>query len=404
MPTITLPPFFVRQPVIAVCTTAVLLLAVVGLTISCTSPSPETDELEELRALGYIDYSLDASSDRVGVILHDRSRTASGYREQRGVLIDDRGNVAFRLHTQGTSIVTEDGTVYSLSQKKALIKQTWLGETVWKQELPVHHDLTLTPTGTILIPSKEVRQYQGRKVEFDLVVEFSEAGVELTRWSTFDHLAELKRFHDPSPLDQPSSERSALRQQQSTTFGGDYDYYHLNSVQALPATGLGAEDRRFQEGHWLISMRNLNLILILDRHSKDVVWDFGPGELIGQHMPRMLDDGNILVFDNGGSRDRPYTRVIEIEPTTKEIVWTYTGSPPGSFFSVRCGGAQRLPNGNTLITDHDDGRAFEVTREGEIVWDWYNPTFNEKQERQLVYRMVFYPREMIEAISSSSVP
>jgi hypothetical protein len=50
------------------------------------------------------------------------------------------------------------------------------------------------------------------------------------------------------------------------------------------------------------------------------------------------------------------------------------------------GGAQRLPNGNTLITESDKGRAFEVTREGEIVWDFYNPDTGSEGRTGIIYR------------------
>lgn len=88
--------------------------------------------------------------------------------------------------------------------------------------------------------------------------------------------------------------------------------------------------------------------------------------------------GNILIFDNGSDGGYPkkariYSRVIEIDPVTKEIVWQYCGNDFSSvfhFFSPRISGAQRLPNGNTLICEGLYGRFFEVTQQGEIVWEF----------------------------------
>src|SRR5262249_35874044 len=71
----------------------------------------------------------------------------------------------------------------------------------------------------------------------------------------------------------------------------------------------------------------------------------------------------------------PYSRVIEINPATNEIAWKYQDKPTWNFFSPRMGYAQRLPNGNTLITESSFGRFFEVTKEGEIVWEYVNPFF-----------------------------
>jgi hypothetical protein len=53
--------------------------------------------------------------------------------------------------------------------------------------------------------------------------------------------------------------------------------------------------------------------------------------------------------------------------------WAYRGTPEHPFYSEHSGVAQRLANGNTLITESANGRAFEVTAEGAIVWEYYNP-------------------------------
>ena len=70
-----------------------------------------------------------------------------------------------------------------------------------------------------------------------------------------------------------------------------------------------------------------------------------------------------------------YSRVIEVDRVTKEIVWEYRDDPPHAFFSAYISGAQRLPNGNTLITEGAYGRIFEVTPELEVVWEYINPYF-----------------------------
>ena len=96
----------------------------------------------------------------------------------------------------------------------------------------------------------------------------------------------------------------------------------------------------------------------------------------------MLDDGHILVYDNGGlagypRRARPYTRLVELDPESGKIVWTYRDHHRSfyhqRFFSMSWGTAQRLPNGNTFSLDANLGRLFEVTPDGEIVWEYVNP-------------------------------
>jgi hypothetical protein len=95
------------------------------------------------------------------------------------------------------------------------------------------------------------------------------------------------------------------------------------------------------------------------------------GLWVQQHQPTLLKNGHLLVLDNQGYHGR--SKVIEVDPLTQEIFWTYTGDPPDAFFTPTCGAAQRLPNGNTLITESDPGRAIEVTPDKDIVWEFYNP-------------------------------
>jgi hypothetical protein len=104
-----------------------------------------------------------------------------------------------------------------------------------------------------------------------------------------------------------------------------------------------------------------------------------------------------LIYDNGWNK-RNYTRVIELDPVKKEIVWEYKADPPESFYSRTEGYAQRLPNGNTLITESRKGRVFEVTKDKEIVWEWFNPEINKDGRREGVYRMVRYPKNYIDKI------
>jgi hypothetical protein len=103
----------------------------------------------------------------------------------------------------------------------------------------------------------------------------------------------------------------------------------------------------------------------------------------------MIRDGltgavNIIVFDNGGIAGYPgncrlYSRIIEIAPVLKQIVWEYntleSHLPIGSFFSAFISGVQRLPNGNSLVNEGQNGRFFEITQDNEIVWEYINPFF-----------------------------
>ena len=149
-------------------------------------------------------------------------------------------------------------------------------------------------------------------------------------------------------------------------------------------------------GNWLITARHGSIILILDQNRK-IAWKAVahdiPGHIEGPHGAQILSTGNMLIFDNGRYRGR--SRVIEIDPLTKTIIWEYSRK---DFFTLSQGYAQRLPNGNTLITESEKGHAFEITGEGDVVWELYNPdmqndpAFPQRQgTREWIYRMTWYP-------------
>ncbi len=155
---------------------------------------------------------------------------------------------------------------------------------------------------------------------------------------------------------------------------------NINRVVYLP------EDNSFNKKEsLLVSFRHCDTLAIIRIDTKEVVWKWGRGEISHQHDPHLLSNGNIMVFDNGYHRPEPdkkkFSRVIEINPRINEIVWEYAGFMPDrmagfSFYSFIGGFAERLPNGNTLITETTASRVFEVNYDGQIVWEYVHPITN----------------------------
>lgn len=164
------------------------------------------------------------------------------------------------------------------------------------------------------------------------------------------------------------------------------EWTHCNTVEIL------------DNGDILVSFRNTNTIAIIDKKTGKLVWKWGPGEFGHQHCSTMLKNGNILVFDNGAHRlgaGASYSRVIEVNPSTNKIEWEYKSSPICEFFSGVGGGCQRLRNGNTLVVESCLGRIFEVTRDGDLVWEFVNPFYSyyREQYQNYVYRAYRYGSE-----------
>jgi hypothetical protein len=146
------------------------------------------------------------------------------------------------------------------------------------------------------------------------------------------------------------------------------EWTHGNTVVPLPG------------GDVLVSFRAISTVARIDRATGDFVWRLGSPMIEQQHDPSLLENGNVLIFSNGTHRRQPlvFSNVIEVEPEAGEVVWDYRDPTSiGAFFSTYISGAQRLPNGNTLICEGVPGRIFEVTPDREIVWEYINPHFSD---------------------------
>jgi outer membrane protein assembly factor BamB len=148
------------------------------------------------------------------------------------------------------------------------------------------------------------------------------------------------------------------------------DIFHTNTLEVLDGR-FADRHPAFRKGNLLVSLWGIHVLAILDPEKRTVVWA-RTGSWRRQHQPTFLEDGRMLLFDNlGAARDR--SRLVELDPLTGETLWRYGGTPEVDFFSKTLGSAQRLPNGNTLITESENGRALEVTRDGRTVWEFHNP-------------------------------
>ncbi|CAO3630225.1 unnamed protein product [Cunninghamella blakesleeana] len=142
-----------------------------------------------------------------------------------------------------------------------------------------------------------------------------------------------------------------------------------------------------KDGNILASLRSSSAVIIIEKETGKVIWELDRNVVAQQHNANELENGNILIFDNGAFRtgvDINFSRVIEVNRETKEIVWQYKDRQTEFFFTPFMGSAQRLPNGNTLINEAAFGRIFEVTLDGEIVFEYINPYFNKYKIPQLL--------------------
>jgi len=264
----------------------------------------------------------------------------------------------------------------------------------------------------------------------DVLLEIDWEGNLLWEWKPSEHFAELG-FDE-------AARNVLFRDPNTRSFGhlggGVGDWLHINSASYVGPNRLyDAGDERFHPDNVIWDAREANIIAITDRRTGSIVWRLGPdysrpetsgiGWIIGQHhahiIPRGLPgEGNLLVFDNGGwggyglpnpsspygqkNALRDYSRVLEIDPSTLEVVWEYSAAEAGfsvptdsyKFYSPYISSAQRLQNGNTLITEGSNGRLFEVTADYELVWEYLSP-YTDRRNTNFVYRAYRVPYEWV---------
>jgi alkaline phosphatase D len=281
-----------------------------------------------------------------------------------------------------------NGNLMAIIKDEMIIELDWNSNLVWKAKLRAHHDFVRTKEGhTIVVSRKDTDNpwQAGKKLAMDELVEFDQNGTGIWHWKYEDHLDEFKQF-----VNQPLPPHKSFK-----------DWPHINTCEIIPENPSAQKDDRFKSGNLLLCGRHSNTIFVVEKESGEVVWAWGPGEIEGPHLPTMLENGNILIYDNGRhlkEKARGYTRIIELDPLKEKIVWQYTGSPKKSFFSPSRGSANRLQNGNTLIAESDSGHLFEITSNGEIVWEYWNSDIKKDGNRMPLYRTIPYEKEIVEPL------
>jgi hypothetical protein len=266
----------------------------------------------------------------------------------------------------------------------AIMEADWDGNIVWRHDDPAHHhDARRTDAGGAVyltiedLPADIIRKVQGGiagtehngKMWGDRIVEVDAEGKLVWEWHAHEHLDFDTDVITPTDL--------------------RHEWSHSNTIVPLPG------------GDVIVSMRNISTVARIDRQTGDFVWKLGWDLLGQQHDPSLLENGNVLLFNNGSRRRRHpliFSSVMEIEPASGKVVWEYRdASSLFSFFSSYISGAQRLPNGNTLVCEGVAGRIFEVTPGYEIVWEYINPHFFEAQVfgmTNAVFRARRYAKEL----------
>jgi hypothetical protein len=325
----------------------------------------------------------------LGTTIYDPEKCYNGYTlfcfpfKQEVRLVNMNGNIINQWDVQAIRAkLLKTGNLIVVERRRGernrVLEYSWEGSLNWEYEPPgpAHHDVEKLENGNTLllcldpVPEeykKSINDPKRRSVSqifSDLVLEVTPDKKVVWDWHMYEHL-DINKY---------------CKICKAT------DWTHTNTIQSLPNNRhYDAGDERFKPGNILLSPRNLSYIFIVDKDTKNIVWEYSgkfTGGLAGQHEPHMIEkglpgEGNIIIFDNGAppiketSQSLEHTGksyILEIDPATEELVWKYENGE--KFYSAFRSSVQRVPNGNTLICESEGSRIFEVTRAGEIVWEY----------------------------------
>ena len=361
----------------------------------------------------------------------------TGYWNNDVFLIDPLGRVAhaWNMNRSYDHVkLLDNGGMLATRKSGSVLEFDPRGNIVWQYKVGhyLHHDFIRMPNGNVMLLARGRKTREeaiaaganpefvgGSGLEYDYLVEVRPAGASggevVWEWSTWDHL--IQDFDPSKPNYGAITEHpelidiNFLLEPLSKSYPGS-DWLHANAIAYNP-----------ELAQVMLSPRHFSELWIIDHsatteeargHSGgnsgmggDLLYrwgnpraygqgDAGDQRLFWQHQtqwiaPGLPGAGNILLFNNGNELpgyDRHYSSVDEIVPPVdgyryrraddkayppEEPEWTYAAETRSDFYSPFMSGAQRLPNGNTLIADAAAGTIFQAAPGGRVVWKYVVP-------------------------------
>lgn len=250
-----------------------------------------------------------------------------------------------------------------------LVEVDWDGKEVWRYDDPrINHDVKVLPNGNMMflrfvdLPKDVQKKVKGGapatepkdgKMQGVQIREINRKKETVWEWNNWEHFEYDKHIE--------------------CELCNRLSWGYANSIDTYP------------NGDPVISCRELNKIIRIEKKTGKILWEIGPELDLGhQHDVDVLPNGNITIFDNGLHRvprghDTPdevgsfcASRALEIDPTVPKIVWEYI-DPLHTMFTQFCGSNQKLPNGNYFICESIRGNFYEIAPDKEIVWKYTSP-------------------------------
>ncbi len=315
--------------------------------------------------------------DTSGKVLHEwRVATAelfSGNVRTRGFRLEDGYIHGAHLFPNGDVLINVEAV--------GSVRLDACSSVLWAMESRSHHSIAADDDGSFWIP---VFDYWDDAASLAQSGEYPGLEPPLVDNRIQQVAADGEVLKDISVLDVLYSnglDRQLAKAGQSTG-----DIMHLNDVEPL-SDSIAESYPLFEPGDILVSLRNTELVLVLDPETGIVKWH-ASGPFIQQHDPDFIGDGWIGLFDNNQDGTERGTmlggsRVVALQPHTDSVEVLFPTEDSEPFYTTIAGKWQRLVNGNMLLTEAQASRIVEVAPDGTTVWEWIHQPADESTAVEL---------------------
>ena len=356
-----------------------------------------------------------------GVTRHDRARTAPGLTLLQGFV--DGGNELRLIRADGSVIhrwpvkffdlfpdpthiapaikipkrdwnagthgaqILPDGSVVFNFDYAGTVKLDRCGRLQWTMPRMTHHSVEESEDGGFWIPSERYVENGSPFPEFkppyaaDTVLKVSSTGTIVMEISVLELLFK-------------NNLQGLLLMSNPMMPVPNQFIPHLNDVEELSST-LAGRFPQFAAGDLLLSLRGLNLLMVVDPNTLKVKWH-QVGQWLAQHDPDFEPNGTISLFNNNNAETQidpalRHSTILEVDPTTGATSVKYGEGPHQRMYSEILGKHQYLDfdGGHWLITEATAGRVFEVNSAGDLIWEYVN-RFNDR-EVAMIFDALRYP-------------
>jgi hypothetical protein len=298
------------------------------------------------------------------------------------IILDHAGNV-LREMGGNRCVFWDDGSFVRGTDKELTFFHPDMS-VKWSKKMHTHHQLGKSVDGKrILVMEYRFRKYQGKRVRFDRVSIINLEGKELYAYDFYTRRKEIINLYKKI-----RQEKLELKLHLNT-----WEFVHTNSISEIPENESSKKIPAFAKGHIIVNSNLLGFAMILDAKLKEILWILPPHRSNPrQHDVHVLPNGKVLIYDNVShlSQDEKFSTIDEFDPVSGKREVVYQANPPPAFFSPHLGGAQRLPNGNLLISDvtNGAGAAHEIDKTGKRIWTIFYPKINKETGKPFEFQEI----------------